>query len=288
MHGGVDYMTKSDKGRKIILYGIGIVLILGIYGCYTQNTSDFETNEKIAESIQNTSDFKITGNIDESNVEISYISVVYIDGYAYELSEWYADSRNEKFTDVKYIKGNKIGQTTLDLKGKIYEGTPPDFSTTYPLGADLYEIEGFKKEYAILIESDDVSDILYRVGKAVTNKDESIGLKVDDVINMISDNANVKSLELRSETDASLVRTSYDNELIELIYKDIKSKDIYRYEELNNHDDLTGLRIPINLVLEEGAMLHMQVYPESNTAYIFGGYIDVSDDLSNRLLYLYN
>ena len=49
MDGGVDYMTKSNEVRRIIIFGMGIVLILGLYGCSTQNSSDFETIENIDE-----------------------------------------------------------------------------------------------------------------------------------------------------------------------------------------------------------------------------------------------
>jgi len=45
--------------------------------------------------------------------------------------------------------------------------------------------------------------------------------------------------------------------------------------------------IPINLVFEDGAMLHMQVYPEGNIARMFGGYIDISEELSREITDLY-
>ena len=37
MHGGVDYMIKGDKARRLIIFGF--VLTLGLYGCSTQNMS---------------------------------------------------------------------------------------------------------------------------------------------------------------------------------------------------------------------------------------------------------
>ena len=74
-----------------------------------------------------------------------------MDGYSYESSSWTSYSRNENLENKEAIRGVKIGEVTLDLKGKTYEGTPPDFSSTYGLGTEVYEIKGVKRENAILM-----------------------------------------------------------------------------------------------------------------------------------------
>jgi len=165
---------------------------------------------------------------------------------------------------MDYIKGEKIGEVTLDLKGKTYEGTPPDFSSTYGLGTKIYEIKGVKKENAVLMVSGEMNHILYRSRKAVASENEPIGLKVEEVINMISDNPVISSVELKNEVDGSWMRTSYDSRLLDLLNTEIKGNDILSYEEMGRPEGESSYRIPINIMIEDGAVLHMQAYPESD------------------------
>lgn len=43
-------MIKSNKLRKIIIFGMGIVLTLGLYGCSAQESNGIKTNEPTGES----------------------------------------------------------------------------------------------------------------------------------------------------------------------------------------------------------------------------------------------
>ncbi|WFA08785.1 hypothetical protein [Tissierella sp. Yu-01] len=231
-------------------------------------------------------EFKITGEADP-NSQMSYILVLYLDGYSYEDSGWISYSINENLENMDNIKGEKIGEVTLDLKGKTYEGTPPDFSSTYGLGTQIYEVKGVKRENAVLMVSGEMNHILYRSRKAVASENDPIGLTVEEVIHMISDAPIISSVELRNEIDGSWMRTSYDNRLLELLNRDIKDRDILSYKEMGTPDGEPSYRIPVNLMFGDGAVLHMQVYPETNIAYIFGGYINISEELANRFEELY-
>lgn len=231
-------------------------------------------------------EFKITGETDP-NSQMSYILVLYLDGYSYEDSGWISYSINENLENKDDIKGKKIGEVTLDLKGKTYEGTPPDFSSTYGLGTQIYEVKGVKRENAVLMVSGEMNHILYRSRKAVVSENEPIGLKVEEVINMISDFPIIGSVELRNEIDGSWMRNSHDSSLIELLNREIKAKDILNYKEMGRPEGESSYRVPINLMFEDGAVLHMQIYPETNIAYVFGGYINISEELANRFEELY-
>lgn len=280
-------MTSVKSGEKIKnkfsinkVIAVAAMFVIVISAIYFTNTSKNSIDKDIA------GEFIITEETDP-NSEMSYISVLYMDGYSYEASSWNSYSINENLENRDYIKGEKIGNVTLDLKGKTYEGTPPDFSSTYGLGTQIYEIKDVKKENAVLMVSGEMNHILYRSRKAVASVNEPIGLTVKEVMNMISDNPVISSVELRNEVDGSWMRTSYDNRLLDLLNTEIKGNDILSYEEMGRPEGESSLRIPINIMFEDGALLHMQIYPETNIAYIFGGYINISEDLSNKLEELY-
>lgn len=261
---------KKLKINKVI--GIGAAFLLVISGIY------FTTSSRNPINSINKDEFKITGEVD-SNMSSSYILVLYLDGYSYEGSGWINYDFYNRLENIEEIKGKKIGQVTLDLKGKIYEGTPPDFSSTYGVGAKIYELKDIKRENAVLIVSGEMKHILYRTRKAIASVNEPIDLKVKEVVNMITDYPIIKEVELRDEINGSWMRTSNNHRLINLLNTEIQDLDILSYEEMNRPKGESSYRIPVNFMFKDGALLHAQVYPETNIVYIFGGYINISDDL---------
>lgn len=261
---------KKLKTNKVI--GIAAAFLLVISGIY------FTTSSRNPINSINKDEFKITGEVD-SNMSSSYILVLYLDGYSYEGSGWINYDLYNRLENIEQIKGKKIGQVTLDLKDKIYEGTPPDFSSTYGVGAEVYELKDIKRENAVLIVSGEMKHILYRTRKAIASVNEPIDLKVKEVVNMITDYPIIKEVELRDEINGSWMRTSNNHRLINLLNTEIQDLDILSYEEMNRPKGESSYRIPVNFMFEDGALLHAQVYPETNIMYIFGGYINISDDL---------
>lgn len=271
---------RKNKINFNRIIAVAVMFILVISAVYFANLSRNPVDKDIAGG------FKITEESDFNN-QMEYILVLYLDGYSYEASSWNSYSLNENLESRDYIKGEQIGEVTLDLKGKTYEGTPPDFSSTYGVGTQIYEIKGIKKENAVLMVSGEMNHILYRSRKALASENETIGLKVGEVINMISNTPVINSVELRNEIDGSWMRTSYNIRLLELLNMEIKDKGILSYKEMGRPEGESSYRIPINLMFEDGAVLHMQVYPETNIAYIFGGYINISEELASEFEELY-
>ena len=83
-----------------------------------------------------------------------------------------------------------------------------------------------------------MNHILYRARKAVANENDSIGLTVEEVINMISDLSVISSVELRNEIDGSWMRTSFDKGLLDLINQEIIDKDILSFGEMEEDQKL--------------------------------------------------
>ncbi len=195
--------------------------------------------------------FSIIG-LNSINSTACYISVVYLDGYAYSPSEWLNYSRSE-FINPNYdkLKGEKLGKVTLDLKGKIYTGIPPSFSSALDEGTEIYTVKNLKKERAILVIDDDY--------------------------------AKVSSVELRSEEDSSVIGVSENKQLLELINSELSKLPLLQSSELGKDPYSIGKRIAINLVFSNGVALHMQVIPEANSAYIFGGFIHLSKEFCSAV-----
>ncbi len=272
--------TRKNRININKMIAVAAIFVLVMSSVYLTTLLRNPVDKDIAD------EFKITGESDPNN-QMGYILVLYLDGYSYEASGWSSYSINENLENMDEIKGEKIGEVTLDLKGKTYEGTPPDFSSTYGLGTEIYEVKGVKRENAVLMVSREMNHILYRSRKAVASVSEPIGLTVEEVFNMISDAPVISSVELRNEIDGSWMRTSHDGRLLNLLNSEIRDKDILNHEEMKGPDGESGYRIPINLMFEDGAVIHMQVYPETNIAYIFGGYINISEELADKLEELY-
>lgn len=222
--------------------------------------------------------FEYTESKDMS--EASYISVVYLNGYAYEPSSWL---ENSIFLDNDYIseKGKKLGEVILDLKGKVYKGTPPDFSSTYDVGTEIYALKNVKIESAILVHMWDVYTPFYRSRKHVSTTEEEIGLTVQDIFGMLSDNPEVVSVELRDEENGAWMNTFEDADLNSMINKELPSLSLLNYGQLDSVPYASGFRVPVNLFFADGRALHLQIYPTSGMAYTFGGYIPISENLTD-------
>lgn len=267
--------AKASNYKKVMAIAAMVIVILSA-GYYVNINDKMNIND-----ISN--NFEIIG---KSEGEACYITVVYMDGYSYEASSWYSHSVSSFLDDVDDIKGEKLGAVTLDLKGKMYTGTPPDFSSTLDVGTEIYEIKGIKKENSVLAVAGDMKVVLYSQRKA-NSTNEPINLTIEELINRISIDPVITSLELRSEEDSSWMRSTTDANLLALLYKEIKNENIMSYDEIGKKYTESSYRIPINILFKEGGALHMQVYPEKNLAYIFGGYINISNKLAQELENLY-
>ena len=228
------------------------------------------------------------GSVDEfeyteksTMIEASYISVVYLDGYAYSQSEWFSYScfwSHENDNASK--KGEKLGEVTLDLKGKEYTGTPPDFSSTHDVGTEIYTMKSVKPESAILVKLGDIYVPFYLSYKHVSTIEESIGLTIQVIFNMLSDDPEVVSIELRDEENGAWMTTIEDTKLISLINEELPGLSLLNHGQLESDPYASGYRVPVNLLFADGSALHMQVYPTSGMAYTFGGYISISKKLT--------
>ena len=106
---------------------------------------ELKYNSNEINEITTSDDFEIIG---KTSLETAcYISVVYMDGYANSPIEWLKYSRSAPESEL--IKGDKLGEVTLDLKGFVYTCTPPNFSSTHNVGTEIYAIKEMKKERAL-------------------------------------------------------------------------------------------------------------------------------------------
>lgn len=227
--------------------------------------------------------FVIIG-LNSNNSTACYISVVYLDGYAYSPSEWLNYSSSEFIkSDYDKLKGEKLGKVTLDLKGKTYTGIPPSFSSTLNEGTEIYTVKNLKKERAILVVDNDYATIFYRERKALNDEKTPIDLTLEEVFNMMSDSPKVSSVELRSELDSSVIGVSKNKQLLELINSELSKLPLLQPSELGKDPYSIGKRIPVNLVFSNGVALHMQVIPEAKSAYVFGGFIQLSEEFCSAV-----
>ena len=231
----------------------------------------------------NSGEFKIKGKI---NGEADYISAVYLSGYVYSPSSWISYQRDGVEDAENFEIGGKIGEVTLDLKGLKYTGTPPDFSSTHDVGTQIYEIKNVKPERAVIVRLSYGDIVFYRSYKAIYDESIPLDLSMSEVMQMMTENITVSSVELRSEQDGSWMRTSEKKELIDLINQELPGQSLLTRLELDK--ELDSYRVPINLMFEDGAALHMQFYPEQHIASVFGGYIKISEELAKEILSLNN
>ena len=232
----------------------------------------------------NSSTFKIVG--DKKDAEACYISVIYLEGYSYTPTEWFSYNQTSINENLDIILGEKIGEVTIDLKGLKYTGTPPDFSSTLDVGTEIYEIKNMNKERAVFVKNNNLEFIFYRDRKVISSEKEALNLKIAEVFSMITDTTIVEAVELRSEEDGSWMRTSENEKLSSLINQELPQIDLINSLEIGKESN--SQRVPINLIFEDGTKLHMQVYPEDKFAYIFGGYIPISDELAIEINTLYH
>jgi hypothetical protein len=227
-------------------------------------------------------EFKITGK--SSSESACYASILYLDGYEYSPSEWLNYSRFEiGKADYEELIDKKLGEVTLDLKGKTYTGIPPSFSSTYDLGTEIFTLKNLKKERGVLVVSGGNPLIFYPSRKVVLDEKKPINLTLKQVFNMISDVPEVSSVELRSEKDGSWLGSFKNKQLIALINQELPSQQLLQLSELGQDPYSTGNRVPINLVYPDGAGLHMQFFPDYKCAYVFGGFVMLSEELSAEI-----
>ena len=235
-----------------------------------RDSTDFSRN--------GTEKFEITR---ENSMETaSYIAVVYLNGYAYEPIEWFRYSLGlSDDTDYEAWKGKKLGEVTLDLKGKQYRGTPPDFSSTYDVGTEIYEIKNVDPKSGILVNFSGFYAPFYRCGKYVSDKDRPLDLTMSEVFGMLSENPEIVSVELRDEENGAWMNTSDDVNLLSLANKELPEISLLNYGEIEKDSYDPGHRIPVNLIFADGRALHMQAFPSSGMASVFGGFIPISEEL---------
>jgi hypothetical protein len=227
-------------------------------------------------------EFKI---IKEGSKEVAcYASILYLDGYEYSPESWLDYSRNG-LSQVEYesLKGEKLGVVTLDLKGKSYTGIPPSFSSTHDEGTEVFTIKNMKKERAVLVVNVGYPMIFYRTRKFIPDEKTTINLTMAQVFNMITDMPKVASIELRSEENGAWLESFDDKQLLELINKELPEKHLLQRTELGQDPYREGKRVPINLMFSDGAALHMQAFPEIKCAYVFGGFVRLSEEFSKRI-----
>lgn len=222
-----------------------------------------------------TSDFEITGKMG-SNVDACYMSVVFIDGYTYTYNSWLSYERLS-ISNLEALTGEQLGEVTLDLKDILYTGTPPDFSSTLSKGTPVFAVKGMKTERAVIVGTGEYASLYYRTAKVNLEKE---ALTVSRIMTMLSENPTIKAVELRSEEDASWLGTWGDKALLELLEKELPGLQVVDLAATGKESPTEGPRVPVNLVMEDGAILHMQVYPDSNYVSIFGGYMKISSELS--------
>lgn len=273
---GKDPGFNHKKNRILLLLFIAFLLMILLIIVF----DPFDQTITIKGTSNASADFEY--KIDKSGSEISYMSVLYLEGYVYSPSPWLSYSQGMDL-EPSIEKGQKIGEVTLDLKGKIYTEIPPEFSSTHNVGAEIYEIIDIKKERAILLKEGKYEVIFYRASKALLSEDEKMNLSVSQVFDMIANASDVVALELRSEEDGSWMRTLENHSLLDVINDELPDRAIKNRGELNIEPYTYQNRLPINLMFDDGAAVHMQVYPDIKYASIFGGYVEISQALVDAL-----
>lgn len=242
------------------------LMTLFLSGCLAGEKSD-----------DNLEGFSYTEN--DMGEEACYVSVVYLDGYSYSPNEWLASDWYGK--QKTYVRGQSIGSVTLDLKGKTYTGIPPNFSSTLDVGTELFEIEGVKRESAILVVNGHYESVFYINSKVLENG-AAFNLSAKAILQLVSDQPDIEAIEVRDETNGTWVADLEDPDLLDLLEQAFVDQELLTREALSV-EPYSSQRLPINVVFSDGARLHMQVYPQSSYAYVFGGYMAMSGEFVDAL-----
>ena len=276
------YKSITSKLKKIspIYFALLIIACISAAIIFSMGKDKVITQKTYTPTATEDFQFTIIG-LNSDSATACYKSIVYLDGYAYSPSEWLSYSRSE--SDYDKLKGEKLGTVTLDLKDKSYTGTPPSFSSTLNEGTEIYTVKNMKKERAILVIDDNYARIFYREGKALNDEKTPINLTLAAVFNMMSDSQKVSSVELRSEENGSVIGVSENKQLLELINKELPNLPILQPFELGKDPYSIGKRIAINLMFSDGAALHMQVIPKAKSASVFGGFVQLSEELCSAV-----
>lgn len=284
-----DFMAKLDTainqpGRQkkftiMRLVPTAAVLCVLLYTGISVFPSIQNQLKSIVLSVSNPSKFEIIE--ENSNISGSYITVLYMDGYAYQPFEWISDVLTiSGENDYPSMMGRKLGEVTLDLKGKKYRGIPPDFSSTYEVGTEIYEIINVKRESAVLVKDSDYYSVFFRSSKLVSSKNAPLDLNMSQIFNMLSKSPQIVSIELRSEENFAWMNTSEDSALISLINKELSDTKLLNLGQFTKKNSGSSQRVTIDLIFADGMPLRMQVYPGKLCAYTFGGYIPISEELA--------
>lgn len=252
-----------------------LLMIVLLIGCEKKENLTSNAEENTPTSI---GEFQYTE--DTSGAESCYISVVYVEGYAYSPNSWLSTDGYSK--NHRYEKGEKIGEVTLDLKNKIYTGIPPSFSSTHDVGTEIYSVEGIKTERAILVVENGYETIFFRERKSIVDENEPIDLTLNEVIEMMTDSSEVIGIELRSVENGAWMNTLNNDLLNRMVGDTLSDSAIMNRGELDS-DPYSSYRIPVNLMFKDGAALHMQIYPKTQYALVFGGYIQVPESFIQTL-----
>lgn len=258
-----------------------ILLFLSSCSRQTDSENDIVKDGASLETKGNASDTGITDDAGGDDVSYCYEAVVYYDSFAYCPNTWHSVSRFNFIEDYSVEKGEKLGETNIDLRGVRYQGAPSDFSSTYELGTELYEIKGWKKERAIIVKSMYFEEVFFRDRKAAYN--EPIDLTVLDIFHMTSYDSTIVEVELRSTMDGSWMRTSNSERLISLLNEELPGKELSDVRITGGYE----YQVPINLVFADGSELNLLFMPDKKYATLFRGYISISDELSTEITKLY-
>lgn len=274
----MDKTTVFSK-RKVIIYAIFISLLIFV------GTIALSSQWKEIDTVKPTEEFKIIKEIPEEQVRfISYMPLLYLDGYHYSQASQLEYSLHSFMhnEDFEALKEDKLGEVTLDLKGKDYVGVPPDFSSTYDVGTQIYTIKNVKKERAVIVVNDaGYKQVFYRQGNRLPGEDGPINLNVREIFQMITNSRKVSAVELREHSSFAWMHTSTNSKLISIINKEIPKLQLLSSSEIDGYPfGMYSHYIPINLMFQDSAALSLFVFPEARIAYVFGGYIKISSDLA--------
>lgn len=274
-----DTRRRVVKTRRLVPVFIILLALICISASFMLSLRKDSAQINTSDGITSSDDFKIIEKT--SGEEAEYMSVVYMDGYSYSPSEWLKYSRF--MVGSESIRGEKLGEVTLDLKGINYTGTPPDFSSTHNVGTEIYAIKDMKKERAILVIHNDYASIFYRERKALLDDKTPINLTLTDVFNMLTDSLDVSAIELRSDEDGSWMRTSEDEKMLSMINRELPGLPLLNYSELGQDPYANDHSVLVNLMFKDGTALHMQVFPQEMVASVFGGFIRLSPEICKEV-----
>lgn len=205
---------------------------------------------------------------------------MYFEGYEYCPSVYYSYKESLTEEQLVALKSRKLGQVKINIRGNPVNGVPSDFSSTFDVGSEIYAIKDTKVERAVIVKTEFGNAVLYRYRKAIQEYGNSpINLNLSDVFNMMTDKPQVKEVKLFSKENSSVIASSKDEQLINLINKELPSQKLINFPPQGKQIDFaTGVQV--NLVFSGDEELNITVYQGQGYATVFGGYFSLSPALS--------